>query len=522
MMTAYARTCFRKVAAMALLASTAACTTQGGVENRAWIDVSVCRVDQVAIKDDCELDSRELAFGEYTPFPVLLADETAQWTFSARLDDGRGNTDTSYNGTARITVVPGALTCITTTPGEPCGEDGSTARNIRFVDGIATGVAHVTGVFDDARLWVQDIGYQRPDQVKDASCANGLDDDGDGLVDFPADPGCAFADDNSEGDSTFLTGVSQAIDYRLPTLADVQGEGSQTPYTAVAVEVEAGNDPSFTVPRYLVVTRVSSDGFYVSDLNTMGAAQFRDYGHMFAFNFNTPEGMRVCDRLTRLSGTVAEFFGFTEINFPSYEVEEVGDDDCNMPTAYPLGDNLWGQSNSGGSNPIDADMEKYESGLVQIEGFSIAQFLGPEPAVGAVFGPNRSNCDLDGDGVVNFLNDAESACSNACNSEPECSEWNSFFQRGNYKVHRGPRMIQINTNSGGFSPLPASHRGAVLPVVRGVLRNFSGGSLNWTVETRCREDLECDFDPSCTAQLVTQTKACVTQRTDYDPDSGTN
>jgi large repetitive protein len=32
----------------------------------------------------------------------------------------------------------------------------------------------------------------------DTACSNGVDDDGDGLVDFPADPGCTSADDNDE------------------------------------------------------------------------------------------------------------------------------------------------------------------------------------------------------------------------------------------------------------------------------------------------------------------------------------
>ncbi|MDZ7785359.1 MAG: hypothetical protein U5K56_21195 [Halioglobus sp.] len=32
------------------------------------------------------------------------------------------------------------------------------------------------------------------------ACSNGVDDDGDGLTDFPDDPGCATADDLDEGE----------------------------------------------------------------------------------------------------------------------------------------------------------------------------------------------------------------------------------------------------------------------------------------------------------------------------------
>lgn len=39
---------------------------------------------------------------------------------------------------------------------------------------------------------------QRPVQVPKAACADGLDNDGDGLSDYPADPGCTASDDNEE------------------------------------------------------------------------------------------------------------------------------------------------------------------------------------------------------------------------------------------------------------------------------------------------------------------------------------
>jgi hypothetical protein len=32
------------------------------------------------------------------------------------------------------------------------------------------------------------------------ACSNGIDDDGDLLTDFPADPGCLSADDSDESD----------------------------------------------------------------------------------------------------------------------------------------------------------------------------------------------------------------------------------------------------------------------------------------------------------------------------------
>lgn len=39
-----------------------------------------------------------------------------------------------------------------------------------------------------------------PPPVPKAACANGLDDDGDGKIDYPSDPGCSSATDTSEAD----------------------------------------------------------------------------------------------------------------------------------------------------------------------------------------------------------------------------------------------------------------------------------------------------------------------------------
>jgi hypothetical protein len=57
--------------------------------------------------------------------------------------------------------------------------------------------------------------------------------------------------------------------------------------------------------------------------------------------------------------------------------------------------------------------------------------------------------------------------------------------------------------------------------VIGTLRNFSGGNLNWTVETRCTDDLLCE-DPGCTTEEWSPKKACVKLRTFDDNDEGSN
>ena len=104
--------------------------------------------------------------------------------------------------------------------------------------------------------------------------------------------------------------IGEAID------AMVVGDAERVELGAVPAGAETEHEPA---PAHLVVTRVAKDGFNVTDLSD----QANGHNHIFAFNFSTPARMRVCDRVTYLAGTVNEFFGFTELNFPSYDVSPI-------------------------------------------------------------------------------------------------------------------------------------------------------------------------------------------------------
>ncbi|MEZ4300692.1 MAG: hypothetical protein R3B70_37500, partial [Polyangiaceae bacterium] len=252
------------------------------------------------------------------------------------------------------------------------------------------------------------------------------------------------------------------------------------------------------------------DGFYATDVSGPPGAS----NGIFAFNFSTPAGMRVCDRLVYLSGTLSEFFGFTELSFPSYDVTftKEGEGECEVPEPTLLDDTVI-------KNPVV--METLESSLVRIEGYHIASNFGPGLMVNNLAKPEASNCDLNGDGQIDFENPKEASCSNACSDDPECSEWTGFSARGNYKVSKGNSMIQVQTSTvADFDP--PSHRGEELTAVTGTMRNFSGGSLNWTIETRCPDDLVCSSSGACASEILSSKKACVRLRTTDDPDEATN
>jgi hypothetical protein len=427
------------------------------------------------------------------------------------------------SGFVRISSVPGSVVEVT--------GDRASGRNVLLLDGSAMNQhVRLRNARGSTRLWVEDIGYIPADPEKPPACANGIDDDGDGLVDYPQDPGCAFANDDTENGGTYAAGVSPPVRFELPRLGDVQGRGASTPYELEAVEVKT-QDPAF-----LVVTRIAADGFYVTDINdTLG------YNHAFAFTFSTPPFLRVCDRITKLTGTASEFFGFTELSFPSFERHawrfptdtDPGDGPCLVPEPVSI-------TSTAAEDPVL--MEKIESALVSVKDVTIGQYFGPNLPVlnfangqsdcaiapPVTFAADASNCDLDGSGAIDFTQGScEGACANACGDEPNCVEWTGYVSRGNYRVvFPDAKSLQINTRAiSGFDP--PSMRGQPVRSLTGTLRNFSGGALNWTIEARCGDDLVCD-DPTqkaCTdgpSDPVSSQIACVSPRTTDDPNEASN
>jgi hypothetical protein len=488
---------------------------------------STFEVTITAVNGNTDLPTAEM------PLPANRGDVVETWDFTIEARSSTGELE-PFDGVVRLSARPGTIYAVT-------GE-GALGRNIQLAGGKAVGQAQITAVYGPSRLWVEDIGYTPftdPDPDKKPACSNGADDDGDKAIDFPSDPGCAFADDDDEGGGTFSAGVSPPVQYALPKVSDVRGTGSGTPYPFEAIEVNTGD------PQRVVVTRVASDGFYVTDVNPTEAAN--GYNSVFAFNFNTPPGMRVCDRLTYFSGTANDFFGFTEMNFPSYEVSfPLEGEKCEVPEpAVILTDQPADcQSDADCSNRFcefpdpqnpsqgkcksnlisDAvRMQSFQSSLVRLENVTIAKNFGPGLAKNNVFKEDASSCDFNGDGQIDFESADEGTCASVCDADPNCSEWTAFSARGDVKVSRGSAasMLKISTGTvAGFDPVGS--RGQVIRSITGTLRKFSGGTLNWTVETRCPDDLACPLPGCGAAEPISSQTACVRLRTISDNDQGTN
>ena len=466
---------------------------------------------------------------EGQPLPANHGDMPEKWAFTIEARTPGGDLATDFNGYVRLSLAPGTVAAVTGA--------GASGRDILVKNGTVTGVVEGTAVYGPSRLWVEDLGYLPAAAGATPRCSNGLDDDGDGLIDFPADPGCFFADDDSEQGGTYAAGVSAPVQYALPLIADVRG-GARTPYPNEAIEIATGD------PEFVVVTRVSSNGFFVTDVGTSAVAN--GYNSLYAFNFSTPPNLRVCDRITYLGGTANDFFGFTQLSFPSFRNTypvlgldggmvdvDAGVPGCRVPEPTVLAPSFF----TGDKNTTSQNLYKSEAGLVRLEGFTIAKYFGAGTADADhcgknVFCPGVSNCDFNGDGVIDFTQinctgsvKCEGDCSNACDADVNCTEYTAFAARGEYKMSHGgvaATMIKVNTSTvGTFDPV--GNAGATIPYLSGTLTEFSGGTLNWTIEVRCPDDLVCPAALGCTTQQpISSAAACVRPRTLTDNDEGTN
>ncbi len=413
----------------------------------------------------------------------------------------------------RISTRPGKLQVLDA--GRFVGND------VLLSGGVGTGIkVRVWDVFGPVRIWVEDAGFKPRTTIGSISqCDDGVDNDGDGRADYPQDSGCLAATDDSEEPGTGAAGVSTVIEFDTPTAAQLQGyfagvndgfEGT-TPYAGEGVTVDKGT---------LIVTRVTTDGMYVTDTSATGDG----YNHLFVFTYNTPTtrpicetdeydsascinqddkpvAMRVCDRLVSVGGAVSEFYGFTEVSFPVWDTVLWNPDDAPCPVPEPV---ELQAANFRGSGAVP--MEAFEAGLVVMND------------VDAATADDVVNCDYNGDGAVDFRDydtnycSSECECREACNDDNLCVEITQYNEYGQWPARLGgPSGVKVWINSREsvpeFDPWAAdapSHYSAIV----GTLRNLSFLDPHpWIVEPRCGDDLVV------TGERLPSSQACVNPRT---------
>ena len=191
------------------------------------------------------------------------------------------------------------------------------------------------------------------------ACSNGIDDNHNGLVDYPIDPGCYAANDDSENGGSYSGAASGTIHFVYPRIADVRGVingGAGTPFPNEQVQVNTQwQGTTGSTPKGVVVQGLGASGFFVTDIG-----ETRGYASVYGYTYSAPALMYVCDRLISFGGTSADFYGFTEMNYPTWSLEEWD------PTVRPC---LVPEPTSLDSNAINqgtAGLATLEAGLVQV------------------------------------------------------------------------------------------------------------------------------------------------------------
>lgn len=212
-----------------------------------------------------------------------------------------GTTLGSYNGAARIRVVPGSIVG---------GED-----RIQLENGRGRVTVAFRYSFDKTRIWVEDVGEDVSSIVE---CTDGLDNDADGLLD-QFDPDCQQGGIAEPGKpdqvATGATGISTEMYFAKPQIRDVQFSPqctTDTPLGGQNVTIETGA---------LIVTGTTQSGMYVTDLTGPEGG----YNSLYLFTFSNPGDVKRGDRLCSIAGNAAEFIANSQLNFPSFvKVEELG------------------------------------------------------------------------------------------------------------------------------------------------------------------------------------------------------
>ena len=386
-----------------------------------------------------------------------------------------------FDGWITILAEPGLVT-------ELRGSEtsGNHAR-IALADGEEARIGiSIVLAYGRTRVWVVDEGYLPASGTP--ACADGADNDADGRMDFGQDPGCTDGSDGSEEGGSCIVGVANPLFYVNPRVSDVQGSGTESPLMDRAVTIDRGR---------LVVTRISTEGFHVTDIDP--AAPAGGSNSLYVYNYQTPWHLRECDVVTNLSGIVGEFYGYTELQFPSWDVLDpegrVADPEssaeCPIPEPVVL-------------TAVTADdwgvMEGLESALVRI--------------VDGRIGDTFRDCDLDRNGEIETMG-PEDDCRDACGDDAECTEVSQYRKYGQYSVIldgcRGAACTSLFVVTRDAVPefWADLHADEVIPAITGTVKHFQYARPPWIVEARCPDDLVCD-GPFCgSPEVKAEWDACV-------------
>jgi hypothetical protein len=392
--------------------------------------------------------------------------------------------------------------------------------SVKLTNGAMKGLTlQLVGAYGNVVVSAAAIGYVPAFTKASPECNDGIDNDGNGYADFnvaaPAkkDPNCYSQYDDYEGPFDSFFGASDPSYFAFPTIADVR---SSTPTPFAGQLVSINGTPQHTI----VVTRIADTGMYITDLGGLPTQA----NSLFVFNFNAPANVLACDTLSNVAGTMSDFYGFTEMGTPAWtNVQWPGPSSgtpCLIPDFIEL--NVAANINAIG---------QYESALTEVKNPIFGNKFGQNTPPGPSFLPvaGASNCDINHDGIVGYESGAtgysavEAACSNACDADPNCSEWNNFIKEAEVKINFLDDATPPAIHTLFFSPSAAAdydltdpkYQGpGVFQSIRGTIGVFSPATPADVIEPRCDDDIVLvGQDPST---IKTAQTGCVHPRDGSD------
>lgn len=478
------------------------------------------------------------------PNKVTVGNSTA-FTVHVEAHKPDGTVDRTFNGSVALSVEPGTVTDLS-------------VRSQRLTNGVVDGVVvPVSGAFGQAHIWATDLGYEpsSPDANPPPQCSDGIDNNNNGLIDYPADPGCYAPVDNTEDLGSYASGASETIFFELPRIDLVRGynppdgNGNATAFPHQQLSIDTGWRGGQNYAFNTVVIGLTAAGFYVQDMQT-DMSPAHGYAGLYAYNFSTPAFMRVCDRVQILSGTASDFYGYTELNYPTWQLEFWNPmvRDCLVPEPTVLATTDLNNPNVLWKN--EATLVRVQSaGTVSVH---VAKHFGKEfvkrddnacitpagsttPQAPPCYVPDvgHSNCDFNRNGKVDFTDTYEAACATACSGsctqqplDYECSEYSQFASQNDFEFivedssnNTRSRIQASAAAANGFNPLAYTQTSTdpnapAPPNVRsftGLLAYFSGG-CQFTMNARCDDDIVADMNGQPSPSNV----ACVHPRSQSD------
>lgn len=313
--------------------------------------------------------------------------------------DAAGAPFAAFDRPLSFRVAPGKVIRMFQPSGEPSPVEGMLRP---AAGGQAEGYVVARSLYGVVRIWAED---------RDAVADYVIPPSDDPFSTSGPTPGPAYA---TIGGRTYLGGVTDPIWFETPDLADVQ--------RISFADIQRLTQPNRTSPligNYLtvakgemVVTNVSPDGFYATDVaaQKLSQAPFDAYpghfAHIFVYNYNYPDDLYIGDRLISLTGTVQEFSSDTQISWPSWLRRERPTDffTAEGRTRYRPGPVATLDRTICASNPVAPlaidRLCGYSNKNMKIESLESALVALKSAAVSTAF---AENCDKNGNGQVSFF-----------------------------------------------------------------------------------------------------------------------